>query len=87
MAFKIVYHHEVLKNDIPALPATIRVRIKTAIENRLSKSPESYGKPLRHTLRSLWSFRVGDYRVIYRIARNEVTILRIGHRRDVYRLN
>ncbi len=85
MGFKLVYHHDVVKNDIPALPKTMRNRVKTAIESRLATSPESYGKPLRHTLHSLWSLRVGDYRVIYRIDGEDVIILKIGHRRDVYR--
>lgn len=34
-----------------------------------------------------WRIRVGDYRVIYEIddAAEEVTVLDVGHRRDVYR--
>jgi mRNA interferase RelE/StbE len=84
MEYLLVYHHDVVKHDIPALPKTMRMRIKTAIENRLAVNPESHGKPLRYTLRSLWSLRVGDYRVIYRIQDKEVVILKIGHRREVY---
>ncbi|MEW5900997.1 MAG: type II toxin-antitoxin system RelE/ParE family toxin, partial [Acidobacteriota bacterium] len=30
-------------------------------------------------------YRIGDYRVIYVIFRDDVLILRIGHRRDVYK--
>lgn len=85
MPFKLIYHHDVVREDIPALPKTMRVRLRTAIEARLATRPESYGKPLRHSLHSLWSLRVGDYRVIYRINRDEVDILKIGHRRDVYK--
>ncbi len=85
MEFKLIYHHDVVKRDIPALPKTMRIRIKTAIEKRLATRPESHGKPLKHTLHSLWSLRVGDYRVISRIDGDEVAILKIGHRRDVYR--
>ena len=35
-----------------------------------------------------WRLRVGDYRVIYEIhdARLLVLVIRIGHRRDVYRM-
>jgi len=34
-----------------------------------------------------WRIRVRDYRVVYEIddARNVVTVLHVGHRRDVYR--
>lgn len=84
MAYEIIYHDVVVEKDIPSLPKTMRARIRTAIENRLTTSPESYGKPLRYSLNSLWSLRIGDYRVIYRIEGNTVIIHRIGHRRDVY---
>jgi len=35
----------------------------------------------------LWRIRQGDYRIIYSIDDNQkiVTILRIGHRREIYR--
>ena len=34
-----------------------------------------------------WRIRVGDYRIIYEIddAQKFVTILRVGHRREIYR--
>ena len=85
MAFTVIYHSDVVKNDIPRLPKTMKNRIRTAIENRLVTEPASYGKPLRHSLQSLWSLRVGDYRVIYQINNDEVIILKIGHRRNVYK--
>jgi mRNA interferase RelE/StbE len=39
------------------------------------------------TNRGGWRIRVGDFRVIYEIDDDQraVTVLRIGHRRDVYR--
>ncbi len=35
----------------------------------------------------LWRIRQGDYRIIYAIDDNEhfVTVLRVGHRREIYR--
>jgi len=43
-------------------------------------------KPLSGKYRGLFRFRVGDYRVIFRIehAQRLVIVLVIGHRRDVY---
>ena len=84
MPFRLVYHKEVVEKDIPQLTKTVRERIRAVIENRLATHPETYGKPLRYNLRSLWSLRVGDYRIIYRIENEEVHIVKIGHRRDVY---
>lgn len=85
MPFRVIYHTDVVKHDIPALPKTGKSRIKLAIENRLATEPASYGKPLRHSLQSLWSLRVGDYRIIYKIMEEEILVLKIGHRRDVYK--
>lgn len=45
------------------------------------------GKALRADLTGIWSARRGTYRVLYRIneAAHEVVVLRVEHRRDVYR--
>jgi len=32
-----------------------------------------------------YRFRIGDYRVIFDIEGNEVVVLRVGHRREIYR--
>ena len=43
--------------------------------------------PLTGNLGGLYKLRIGDYRVIYEILKNEDTVIvhAIGHRRDVYR--
>lgn len=84
MYWKLIYHPDVKTIDIPLLNAKLKNRIKTAIETRLVVSPHKYGKPLRRTLKGYWKLRVGDYRVIFRIVKNEVWIFGIIHRKDVY---
>jgi mRNA interferase RelE/StbE len=32
-----------------------------------------------------YRFRIGDYRVIFDIKGSEIVILRVGHRREIYR--
>ena len=54
------------------------------IEGELSKNAETY-PALKGQFAGLRKYRVGDYRVIYAILQDDVLILRIGHRRDVYR--
>ncbi len=52
----------------------------------LSKSPRPAGcKLLKGTERN-WRIRSGDYRVVYEIddATRTVTVLRIGHRKEIY---
>jgi len=45
------------------------------------------GKPLKGELRSRYSYRVGDYRILYLIHGHQllVVVIDIGHRRDIYR--
>jgi mRNA interferase RelE/StbE len=84
MAYTLVYHPEVKTKDVPTLNRDVGKRIERAIDSRLAAEPQRYGKPLRRTLKGYWKLRVGDYRVVFRIVKNEVWIFGIMHRRDVY---
>ena len=50
-------------------------------------NPRLLGKALSGPLGTFWSYRVGDYRIICDIHDNVLTVevIRIGHRREVYR--
>lgn len=82
--YRLVYHEQVVRDDIPRLDPPIRKRIKAAIEEKLLTQPEEFAKPLAYTKVGLWSLRVGTWRVIFGMREDEIWILRIGHRRDVY---
>ena len=84
MPFTISYHKEVAKNDIPALPTSMKVRVKSAFETKLTTYPEQHALPLRRTLKGYWKLRVGDYRVIFEFDRSMIIVLGIGHRKDIY---
>jgi mRNA interferase RelE/StbE len=84
LPFDLRYHPDVRDVDIPQLNETLRKRIKKAVEERLTTSPQQYGEPLRKTLKGYWKLRVGDYRVVFKVAGNEVLILAIINRKDVY---
>lgn len=83
--FDIVYHLDVIKKDIPKLSSSDKNKIKKAIGDKLSINPETFGKPLRRSLKGYRKLRVGDYRVIYRIENRIVKIFYIGHRSIVYK--
>ncbi len=83
MAFELLYHPEV-QEDIARLDGRLKKRIKAAIESRLAVAPHQYGEPLRKTLKGYWKLRVGDYRVVFKVTGNEVLILGIIHRKEVY---
>jgi mRNA interferase RelE/StbE len=82
--FELRYHPDVKRIDIPLLDAKLQTRIKNAIESRLATAPHLYGDPLRKTLRGYWKLRVGDYRVVFKIVNEEVWVLGIIHRKEVY---
>lgn len=84
MPFELRYHADVKDIDLPKLDEKIKNRIKKAIENRLFIAPHQYGEPLRKTLKGYWKLRIGDYRVVFKIVSNEVWILGIIYRKDVY---
>ncbi|NOY35491.1 MAG: type II toxin-antitoxin system RelE/ParE family toxin [bacterium] len=84
MIFDVVYHESVISEDIPGLSKTDKNRIKNAIEEKLTASPETFGKPLRRSLKGYRKLRVGDYRVIFRIEAATVKIFYIAHRSIVY---
>lgn len=86
MSFELRYHPDVRSVDLPLINAKLKDRIKNAIETRLVTAPHQYGEPLRKTLKGYWKLRVGDYRVVFKIAGNEVWILGIIHRKKVYEM-
>ncbi len=84
MPYTLLYHPEVVEEDLPPIPLNVQRRIARALEARLSVAPERYGEPLRGTLKGYWKLRVGDYRVVYKIVGGEVWIFGILHRKEVY---
>jgi mRNA interferase RelE/StbE len=84
MSFNLIYHADVKKVDLPKIDTKDRSMIKRAIEERLATRPEVFGKPLQRTLKGYWRLRVGEYRVIFKIVENDILILGIVHRKDVY---
>ena len=84
MSFKIIYHPLVVRDDIPKLSIGWKTKIQKTIEGRLTTNPETYGKPLRRSLKGYRKLRVGDYRVIFLLEKNIVKILVIQHRSIVY---
>ncbi|PCC20597.1 type II toxin-antitoxin system mRNA interferase toxin, RelE/StbE family [Halomonas sp. JB37] len=64
-------------------------RIRDYLRERVEPlaDPRQLGKPLQGQLGTLWRYRVGDYRLVAQVEdeRVRVLIVRIGHRKDVYR--
>jgi mRNA interferase RelE/StbE len=69
------------------LPEAVAAAVIEFMTGPLVENPRRVGKMLRRELEGIWSARRGTYRVLYRINDHvdEVVVLRIDHRRDVYR--
>jgi mRNA interferase RelE/StbE len=65
-------------------------RILKFLQQRVSKleDPRSVGQSLQGArFGEFWKYRVGDYRLICKIEddRTAVLVLRVGHRKEIYR--
>ena len=71
---------------VVALPRSA-IFILAVLTGALLTEPARVGKPLRGDLAGIHSARRGTYRVLYRINndKHEVVVLRVDHRRDIYR--
>ena len=85
MVYKVSYLDSV-ENDFKKLDRPTQKRIINKIENHLAKDPQHLGKVLTGQFKGFWRYRVGDFRIIYKIAESEILIIvsRIGHRKNIY---
>jgi mRNA interferase RelE/StbE len=69
------------------LPEAVAAAVIALITGDLLQAPRRVVKPLRPELEGMWVARRGTFRIVYRIdeEHHEVVVLRVDHRRDVYR--
>ena len=83
MAYSIIYGDRI-PHDLSRLGKAEVRRVLGRIEKDLTVKADSC-PVLKGKWAGLRKYRVGDYRVVFAIVKNEVRVVRIGHRRDVYR--
>jgi mRNA interferase RelE/StbE len=85
MAYTVIYQGPA-EATLRKLPKETRVRIIRKID-QLAGDPFPPSTQKLSAPVDLWRIRIGDYRVIYTVERKEllVLVLKIGHRREVYR--
>jgi len=84
--FTVTYHEDVVNEDIPKITNTWKKKVRIAIEKKLTVEPETFGKPLRRSLKGYRRLRVGDYRVVFKIGEGTVKVMLIEHRSVVYKI-
>ena len=83
MAARIEYKASVAK-DLRKLDRAEAIRVVNRLERVLAVEGP-LGEALRGEFAGLFKLRIGDLRVIYARTDEGYLVLRIGHRRDVYR--
>jgi mRNA interferase RelE/StbE len=70
--------------DIQKLETKVKSRIGKALL-RFESDPLGHAKALTSASLGSYRFRVGDYRVIFDLEGDEIVVLRVGHRKEIYR--
>jgi mRNA interferase RelE/StbE len=84
LSYKLQIDDKVIK-DLKKIDKTWQKRILDKMKTTLTQDPYS-GKKLVGNLSPFWRIRVGDYRVIYAIEEEIVTVevIKVKHRKEVY---
>ncbi len=83
MKYRLVYTQKAVR-DIDKLDAGVKNRIGTTLL-RFKDNPLQYADRLTNPELGGYRFRIGDYRVIFDIEGNDIVVLRLGHRREIYK--
>ena len=72
-----VYSLEMLEKKVKA-----RVKKKLKVLSKYEK-PLFFAKKLK-AKKNIFRFRAGDYRIVFRLEGNEIILLMVKHRKDIY---
>jgi len=83
MSYRLLYTASAQK-DIKKLDNVARKRLKGKLE-LLMTDPICFSKKLVHSGLGIYRYSVGDYRIIFDLHGKDIVILRVGHRREIYK--
>jgi len=85
MKYKLLYKKPAVK-QIQKLSPQIRKRLKSKLEWFINQNnPIEFSEPLTKPADAHYRYRVGDYRILFDAKDNNLIILYVQHRKDVYR--
>ena len=77
------------QREFERLDKSVALHISKFLHQRVAslENPRLIGEGLHGTLSDYWKYRVGDYRIICSMEDEKlvVVVVRIGHRREVYK--
>lgn len=83
MSYKLVFSKTALK-EIKNLDSIVKKKLGKKIK-QYSKAPFGYAKRLADTRMGTYRWRIGNYRIIFDIKGSNIMVLRVGHRREIYK--
>lgn len=83
MKYKLLYTKVAIK-DIKKLDKVAKKKIRLKIEN-YSLSPTKFSKKLINSKIGTFRWRAGNYRIVFDMTKDSIVILRVGHRREIYK--
>ncbi|MEE9614834.1 MAG: type II toxin-antitoxin system RelE/ParE family toxin [Thermodesulfobacteriota bacterium] len=83
MKYRLVYTRRAVR-DIKGLAPGTKERIGRTLL-RYEKNPLKHADKLTNPSLGTYRFRIGDYRVVFDIKGPDIVVLRLGHRREIYK--
>jgi mRNA interferase RelE/StbE len=72
--------------ELEKLPPQIRKRILKKLKfYSLQENPLRFAEKLKDRKFGEYRFRIGDYRALFDVENHRIIILKVGHRKDIYR--
>lgn len=81
--YELVFTERAVK-DLKGLENATRTRIGKKLQE-FSLAPFEHAKKLSDARIGGYRFRIGDYRVVFDMDGDKIVVLRVGHRREIYR--
>ena len=81
--YRIVFTKRALK-DLEKIPQNDKIRIAKKLKE-FSRAPLNYSRKLTNPIIGSYRFRIGNYRIVFDIEKNDIAILRIGLRKNIYK--
>jgi len=84
LRYRVLYHRNI-KKDLKKLYKKVVDLFFSTVKEEILEDPYT-GIKLKGRYRDLWKYRIGDFRIIYSIKKDKISvyILRIRYRSNVY---
>lgn len=83
MVYKLLYTKTAYQ-DIQKLDIVAKKRIKKKLEEYI-RDPFYHAKKLTDSSIGSYRWRIGNYRIVFDIDKDRIIIIRVGHRREIYK--